>query len=306
MPQHIHKHHEGEMFHHHHHHGEVSEKSVKLLLLSFVINMGLSAVEIIGGVIAGSVALIADALHNTSDALSILIAVIAFKIGQKKADDKYTYGFKRAEIIGGFVNLILLFISGVYLLIEGVGRLITPEPIDGMMIVWISVLALIIDTATAKISHHDAAHNSNMKMVFIHNLADALGSVGVIVSGLCVVWFGIYRIDGIVALMIAFYMIAQAFTSFVPLVNILMNAAPDGVDIEKIKKSLCAIKGVKGVHHIHIWSVNEHDISLECHLEAEDLSLVAEAGKVLKKKFNIHHSTIQLEKDGDCCEKCVL
>ena len=119
-------------------------------------------------------------------------------------------------------------------------------------------------------------------------------------------WFGIYRIDGIVALMIAFYMIAQAFTSFVPLVNILMNAAPDGVDIEKIKKSLCAIKGVKGVHHIHIWSVNEHDVSLECHLEAEDLSLVAEVGKVLKKKFNIHHSTIQLEKDGDCCEKCVL
>lgn len=292
--------------HHHHHHAEVSEKSVKLLLLSFIINMVLSAVEIIGGVISGSVALVADALHNTSDAFSILIAVIAFKVGHKKADDKYTYGFKRAEVIGGFVNLILLFISGVYLLVEGIERLIVPKPIDGMMIVWISVLALAVDTATAKISHHDAAHNSNMKMVFIHNLADALGSVGVIISGLFVIWFGIYRIDGIVALMIAFYMIAQAFLSFVPIVNILMNAAPEGTDIKQIKKALCAIKGVKGVHHVHIWSINERDVSLECHLEAEDLSLVAEASNLLKKKFQINHCTIQLEKDSGCCEKCSL
>ena len=96
----------------HHHHEEVDEKSVKFLLLSFIINIGLSLVEIIGGILSGSVALIGDALHNTSDALSILIAVIAFRIGHKKATDKYTYGFKRAEIIGGFVNLILLFISG--------------------------------------------------------------------------------------------------------------------------------------------------------------------------------------------------
>ena len=194
----------------HCHHGEVNEKSVKLLILSFVINMLLSIAEIIGGIISGSVALIGDALHNTSDALSILIAIIAFKIGNKKASSKYTYGFKRAEVIGGFVNLILLFISGSYLLIEGIGRLFKPEQIEGMMIVWISVFALIVDIFTAKISHHDAHHNTNMKMVFIHNLADVFGSIGVIISGLCIVWFGIYSIDGIVALLIAFYMIFQS------------------------------------------------------------------------------------------------
>ena len=121
--------------HSHHHHGKVTEKSVKLLILSFVINMLLSVAEIVGGIISGSVALIGDALHNTSDALSILIAVIAFKIGRKKASEKYTYGFKRAEIIGGFVNLILLFISGGYLLVEGITRLIKPEPIEGMLII---------------------------------------------------------------------------------------------------------------------------------------------------------------------------
>ena len=107
----MHQRHEHEGLLHHHHHHEVSEKSVKYLFISFIINMLLSAVEVVGGIISGSVSLIGDALHNTSDAFSILIAVIAFKIGRRKADNKYTYGFRRAEVIGGFVNLILLFIS---------------------------------------------------------------------------------------------------------------------------------------------------------------------------------------------------
>ena len=290
--------------HHHHHHEEVDEKSVKLLLISFIINMGLSAVEFIGGVVAGSMALIGDALHNTSDALSILIAVIAFRIGHKKATEKYTYGFKRAEIIGGFVNLILLFISGCYLLVEGIFRLVKPEPISGAMIVIISVLALIIDAATAKISHHHACHNTNMKMVFLHNLADAFGSVGVIVSGLCVMWFGVYWVDGAVALAIAFYMITQAVISFPNIVHILMNAAPDGVDLHAVERAILKIKGIKDVHHIHIWRVSEHENSLECHVVTCRQEALTEVKQMLCKKFAIHHCTIQIEKDcADChCE----
>lgn len=290
---------------HEHHHAEVSEHSVFLLLISFGINMLLSVIEIIGGIIAGSISLIGDALHNTSDALSILIAVIAFKIGHKKASKKYTYGFKRAEVIGGFVNLVLLFISGCYLFVEGIMRLIKPEPIDGWMIIGISIVALIIDVMTAKISHHDAHHNSNMKMVFIHNLADAFGSLGVIVSGVCVLSFNIVRVDGIIALMIACYMILQAVISFPKIVNILMNAAPDGIDVEEIKHEILEIEGVKGIHHIHLWLVNEDDISLECHVEACDLSLTNKINEKLRKKFGIRHSNIQLEKKP-CHQSCEL
>ena len=291
--------------HEHHHHGEVSEKSVKLLILSFAVNMLLSVAEIIGGIISGSVALIGDALHNTSDALSILIAVIAFKIGHKKASTKYSYGFKRAEVIGGFVNLILLFISGCYLLIEGIERLISPHTIDGMLIVWISVLALIIDALTAKISHHDSHHNSNMKMVFIHNLADAFGSIGVIISGLCVVWFNIYYIDGIVALLIAFYMIFQAVISFPQIVNILMNAAPDNIDIEDVKQAILQIEGVRGVHHIHLWCISEHNVALECHIESRVSGITPQISAVLREKFDIDHCNIQVE-EQNCCEDCNL
>jgi len=291
--------------HHEHHHHEVSEKTVNYLLLSFVINMLLSAVEIIGGIIAGSVSLIGDALHNTSDAFSILIAVVAFKIGRKKADNKYTYGFKRAETIGGFVNLILLFISGVYLLVEGIEHLISPEEINGGIIIWVSVLALIIDTATAKLSHHGSEHNANMRMVFLHNLADALGSVGVIISGICVVYLSIYWVDGVVALLIAVYMIYQSMLAFPKIVNILMNAAPNEPDINEIKKTLQNLKGVKDVHHLHIWCISEEEISFECHIVADDLNLSHKAARLLHEKFGIEHSNIQIEKCADC-KKCCL
>lgn len=289
---------------HHHHHNEVTQKSVKLLILSFVINILLSVTETIGGIISGSVSLIGDALHNTSDAFSILIAVIAFKIGNKKASAKYTYGFKRAEIIGGFVNLILLFISGCYLLVEGIERLINPQQIDGLLIIWISVLALIIDALTAKISHHDAHHNSNMKMVFIHNLADAFGSIGVIISGLCIMWFDLYRVDGIVALLIAFYMIFQSVVSFPQIVNILMNAAPDNIDIEQVKNSLLAIKNIKNVHHLHLWCISEHNVAIECHIESDNNDIIVEATQLLKDKFGITHCNFQVENKscGECCD----
>ena len=267
--------------------------------------MLLSAVEIIGGIIAGSVSLIGDALHNTSDAFSILIAVIAFKIGRKKADNKYTYGFKRAEIIGGFVNLILLFVAGLYLLVEGVGHLISPEPIDGGIIIWVSALALIIDALTAKLSHHGSESNTNMRMVFLHNFADAFGSLGVIVSGLCVVYFNVFWVDGVVALIIAMYMIYQSVLSFPKVVNILMNAVPEGLDLSKIRKAIEKIDGVKEVHHLHVWCVNEEDVSLECHIVADDVELVHKTAQMLDKKFEIRHCNIQIEKSADC-EKCCL
>ncbi len=287
--------------HHHHHHTEISAQTVSLLLLSFIINMLLSLVEIIGGVISGSVALIGDALHNTSDALSILVAVIAFKIGYKKADAKYTYGFRRAEVIGGFINLILLFISGSYLAVEGIGRLITPEQIDGKMIVIISVLALLIDAFTAKISHHGSHHSHNMKMVFVHNLADAFGSIGVIISGLCVMLWGINRIDGVIALIIAAYMIWQAVVSFKPIVNILMNAAPDDIDLNEVKKTIAKIKGVKDVHHLHLWCLDEHESALECHVVSDDIKTAQKIAQKLDEKFAIEHCNVQVESEEKCC-----
>lgn len=309
--EHEHEHHHENHYEHGHihghtHHHEVNAKTIRYLIVSFAINMLLSLVEIVAGIFAGSIALIGDALHNTSDAFSILIAVIAYKIGLKKADSRFTYGFKRAEIIGGFVNLILLFVSGIYLLVEGIGKLIQPEAINGPVIVWVSVLALIIDAATARLSHHDSAHNSNMKMLFLHNLADALGSVGVIVSGLCVIYFGWMFVDGIVALIIAAYMIFQSVVSFPKFVRILMNAVPDHIDFNQVRATIEAVDGVQNVHHVHLWSVDENDVSLECHIVADNPKIVSAVRAVLHDKFKIEHCNIQVEDAESDCPTCCL
>jgi cobalt-zinc-cadmium efflux system protein len=296
--------------HHHHHdaeeHNSPEEKTVFYLILSFAINLLLSVVEIIVGILSGSIALIADALHNTSDACSILIAVLAFKIGRKKANAQFTYGYKRAELIGGFVNLILLFISGAYLIYEGVARLITPEPIQGLPIILVSILALIIDAVTAKLSHAHAHTSTNMRMVFLHNLADAFGSIGVILSGLCVLAFTWTFVDGIMAIVIAAYMIYQAVVSFPQVVRILMNAVPANLELEAIRTAIARIDGVHDVHHLHLWNISEHEVSLECHVVGHDFALVPRIQRMLHDEFDIEHATIQLENEPDCCTACPL
>jgi len=308
---HEHGHSESHLFsnkhHHRHQHGHnhaANEKTIKGLIIAFIINMLLSLAEIAGGIIGGSIALIADALHNAFDAFSILIAVIAYKIGKKNPDDEYTFGYKRAETIGGFINLILLFVSGLYLMCEGIGRLFKPEEINGSLIIWISVIALIIDAATAKLSHSGAHGSSNMKMLFIHNLADAFGSIGVIASGLCVIYLGWNFIDGIVAILIAAYMISQAIVSFKPIMKILMNAMPEGLSADAIKSELLQIKGVKDIHHIHIWNIDEGRIAFACHAVAADIKAGELIKQALNEKFSIEHSTIQIETDRCACDIC--
>ncbi len=278
----------------------VEPKRIFLLLIAFFVNILLSLFEIGFGIYAQSVALIADALHNTSDAFSILIAIIAYKIGTRKANERFSYGFKRAETIGGFVNLILLFVSGCYLLYEGTVRLFFPKEVNGSVIIWVSVLALLIDSLTAKLSHHDAKHNMNMKMLFVHNLADALGSIGVIISGVFVLFLNWTFVDGLIALAIAVYMLFQALFSFPEIVSLLMNAAPENMKVYDIKQTLCKIKGVTDVHHIHVWRIDESEVSLECHIVGQDLTLIPKVEKVLKKQFGIHHCTIQLEMNKNC------
>ena len=129
--------------------------------------------------------------------------------------------------------------------------------------------------------------------------------MGVIISGLFVVWLNIYWIDGLVALMIAAYMIYQSVLSFPKVVNILMNAAPDGLDLAAVEKALLKIDGVRDVHHLHIWSVNENDVSLECHIVADNLELVQTAAKLLNKEFGITHCNIQIENCADCADCCL-
>ncbi|MCQ2741669.1 MAG: cation diffusion facilitator family transporter, partial [Alphaproteobacteria bacterium] len=141
--------------------------------------------------------------------------------------------------------------------------------------------------------------------VFVHNLADAFGSIGVIVSGICVMLWNVYYVDGIIALVIAAYMIWQFVVSFKPIVNILMNAAPDDIDMEELKTEIAKIKGVKDVHHLHLWCLDEHEKALECHIVSDDIGIAQKIAHKLDEKFDIEHCNIQVESKKTCC-KCKL
>jgi len=182
-------------------------KSEQRLIWALLVNVILTFAQIAGGVISGSLALIADALHNFSDAVSLLIALIARKWAEKPADKNRTFGYKRAELIGAMINLTTLILIGFYLLFEAVMRAFEPEPITGWIVVIIACVALIIDVITAALTYTLAKNSLNIRAAFLHNLADALSSVAVIIAGTLIILYEWYFVDTICTFIIACYVI---------------------------------------------------------------------------------------------------
>lgn len=196
------------------------------LCIAIVINMLLTVFQIVGGVLSGSLALVADALHNLSDALALGIAWIARKIAHKPSDDVFTYGYGRSELIGAMINLTTLIIIGLYLIYEGVYRLIEPVPIHGMLVIYIALIALVIDIITSILVYRDSKNNLNIMAAFLHNISDALASLGVIVSGALIIHYELYIADAIITLLISAFILIQGFATIPKVIKILMQASP--------------------------------------------------------------------------------
>ena len=179
----------------HHHHNE--EDSDHKIIFAITINFLLTLSQIIGGMISGSLALIADALHNLSDAASLVIAFFARKIGRKSADEFKTFGYKRAEIIASLINLTLLIVLSLYLIYEAIWRFIEPVLISGWIIVFIAGIAFLIDLYTSIITYKLSHNNMNMRAAFLHNLSDALASIGVIIGGILIILYNLFWIDAL-------------------------------------------------------------------------------------------------------------
>ena len=170
--------------HHGHHHYHIDpDAGDTRLVWAVAVNVGLTVAQVIGGILSGSLALIADALHNFSDAISLIIAVLARRIARRPADAGMSFGYGRAEIVAALVNYTTLTVLALYLIYEGIMRALNPQPIDGWLVVWIAVAALVVDLATAALTLAMSRRSMNIRAAFLHNLADALGSVAVIVAG---------------------------------------------------------------------------------------------------------------------------
>ncbi len=293
---------------HHHHHAPESDRS---LLIAIFLNGLLTLAQVIGGIISGSLSLIADALHNISDVASLGIALFARTISRKPADEFKSFGYQRAEVIAALINLTLLITVSIYLIYEAVWRVIEPQVIAGWIIVLVAGIALIVDMVTAMITYRLSKNSLNMKAAFLHNLSDALASIGVIIAGALILLYQWYWVDTLVTFLIAGFVLWQGIIMLPKTVHLLMEGTPEELSSVDIKSAMEEVDDVEDVHHIHIWNLDEYRIALEAHVvvTADKLQKVEAIKKklkqVLKKKFEISHSTLEFEHhiDANCYEK---
>lgn len=288
---------------HGHSHGDPSEIGEKRLWWAVGANILLTIAQIIGGLVSGSLSLIADALHNFSDAASLLIALVAIRIGRKPPDQFKTFGYKRAETIAALINLTTLIIIGLYLCYEAIMRFITPEPIAGWMIVIVAGIALVVDIFTALLTYSQSKNSMNIRAAFLHNLTDALASVGVIIAGTLILLYGWIWTDATMTLLIAGYVLYHGIVEIPKVIHLLMEGTPEGINLKDVALSMENIDGVNNVHHVHIWQIDENRNALEAHVvlsEVDQMERVKAAIKShLHDEYLIEHSTLEFE-DKKC------
>ena len=293
------------MGHGHSHFPDPEQTGDRRLLAAIAVNVLLTGAQIVGGVISGSLSLVADALHNLNDAASLGIALIARRIARRPADKVRTFGYRKAEVIGALINTTTLIIVGLYLVYESVARFLQPEPIDGWIVVIVAGIALVVDLATALMTFSMAKGNLNIKAAFVHNVADALGSLVVICVGIVILVFQWYVADLIATLLLAGYILLQGYRLMAESIRILMDSVPADLDLDRITARMAAIPGVQEVHHVHIRQIDEHQRALEAHVVAQIGPESAEATKralkeLLRQDFAIAHTTLEFESRGVC------
>ena len=283
---------------HQHHHSQHSAK----LFFSILLNIGITAAQVVGGILSGSLALLSDALHNFTDVVSLIISFFAARFARKKASTAKTFGYKRAEIIAAFVNAASLVVIAIYLIFEAVQRFVEVPVIDSQLVIWLSLLAIAGNGASVWLLHADHRQNMNMRSAYLHLLSDMLASVAVLIGGLLMKYYRIYWIDGLLTIAIALYLILISIKLLRKSFNVLMLFTPDDIQVEQIVERVNGFDQVKLLHHVHIWQLNEDEVHLEAHLQLEsDMKvgeleeLMMEIEQYLSEDFGINHVTLQPE-----------
>ena len=291
---------------HAHRHGHLPEGAGdRNVALAVIVNLALTVAQIIGGLLSGSVALIADAVHNLSDAVSLVIAFAARRIARRPANARMSFGYGRAEIVAALVNYTVLIVISLWLGSEAVVRLLDPPEVAGGIVVILAALALVIDLATALLTWRLAKESTNIRAAFLHNLADAGSSVAVIIGG-ALIWAFDWRLaDPLITLLISGWILWHAITEIGPVIRILMLAAPPEVEAAALHRAIAAEEGVADVHHLHLWQMDERRSSVEAHLVLEEGTDFTEAVRRVKARvageFGILHATFETETRASGC-----
>jgi cobalt-zinc-cadmium efflux system protein len=285
---------------HSHHHFDL-EGNKKGLTLALIITFSIMLLEFFGGLVTNSLALLSDSGHMLSDSSSLVLSLIAVWFAAKPASSHKTYGFYRFEILAALFNGITLFIIAGFIIWEAAGRFANPPEVSSGSMMLIALIGLLANLLSAYflMSKGDVKNNINLKSAYLHVLGDALGSVGAIAAGGIMWLFGWYAADPIISVLVALLILKGAWGIVNHTVHVLMEGTPSNINQEEVKKSLEAIPGVADVHDLHIWTITSGLDSLTCHVLVEDgadcQAVLQQALQITAGRFNIEHSTIQVE-----------
>lgn len=298
--------------HHHnhsHHHGDLKGRN---LVISILLNIIITAAQVVGGLVSGSLSLLSDALHNFTDVLSLIVSYIANILARQEASINRTFGYKRAEILAAFINSSTLIIIAILLIIEAIKRFQNPQEIESNLVIWLSLLGIIANGISVLLLKKDADVNMNMRSAYLHLLTDMLASVAVLIGGLLMKFYEMFWVDSVLTLAIALYLIWVGYDLLKNSFKVLMLFTPEDIHVKDIVEALLQLKDIKNVHHVHIWQLNEQEIHLEAHVDFnEDISLsqfdniLHDIEELLYHKFEINHVNIQPE-FGKCDSKDVI
>ena len=294
------------MTHEHHHHDHTVTSLNKAFIWGIALNVGFVVVEFAVGLCYGSMGLLSDAGHNLSDVASLLLAMLAFRLAQARATPKYTYGYKKSTVLISLLNSVILLIAVGVIVAESIGRMLHPEPVVGGAIAWTAGVGVAINGFTAWLFMKDKDRDLNVKGAYLHMAADALVSVGVLVSGLVISWTGWTVVDPIVGLAVAGVIVASVGSLTRDSLRLSLDGVPGGIDIAEIERKMEAVPGVRAVHHIHVWAISTTENALTAHVVLDSLSRMEEVKHALKEllgRSEIPHATLEFESVTErCCD----
>ncbi|MFG6428149.1 MAG: cation diffusion facilitator family transporter [Muribaculaceae bacterium] len=290
------------MAHHHHgheHHHDIDVSNLNsAFILGIVLNTAYVVVEAVYGLIYNSMGLLSDAGHNLSDVATLIIAMVAFKMSQRKPTERYTYGYRKMTVQASLINALLLCVAVGAILVESISKLIHPEAVDGDAVAWVAGVGVVVNGITAWLFMRDKNRDLNVKGAFLHMAADALVSVGVVVSGIIIHFTGLYVIDPIIGIVIAIIVGWSTKDLLQKSMRMSLDAVPDGIDYEKVRQAISDVPGVKSVHHLHIWPLSTTVTAMTTHVIISDPLEMDNVINDIRKKMQsmgIKHSTIETE-----------
>jgi len=281
----------------HHHHAEGT--GGRALTFALFITLTFMIIELLGGWIAHSLALITDAVHMATDVGSLLLALFVVWIAKKPPNRRLTYGYYRAEILGALISGLALWAICGFIIFEAVRRAMQPETVNGPMVVIISLVAISLNLLTMRVLHGSHKESLNLRAAYLHVVSDLLGNLGTLIAGVVVWTTGWNPADPILSIFIAILIVISAWRMIREAIEILMQASPRGLDLEEIERSLLSIEGVSEVHDLHAWTLATGRIALSVHLVGQG-DLLETVQELLHEKHHIDYHTIQIETTNQC------